>query len=612
MPELHTTSKLNGLECWNADALVEECAAEGIDTSEWIGKPNSYRTTNGATPASGYVLLTREQVDTFSASGSTPFLTLEFIEEQFIVTLPSVVFVRALNLTSGAPSDDPKAAYLVELSDKRWLARYSNVSAAYNVLPGDGFVPGTILGDWVGYIQSMWEAIGILGDFPDLPEDVEFTDGPIHRILPNVNALLALEATLNILGCTLVYNPVLDEFGIGEFGNQDDIDDLNNAIAAWDNIRPPLVHRAPIENAGVKSPALLRVVFPSRDWTYSNLSPLYPTTQDEWQLKSTHSELVAGGGAFGELPIYDDMPAVFNSDGTLANQGQLSVRAQERGNAYRKASSLNLMHRIYSGLCNGDFKTSGALSALAYFDIGHGLKTQIITRPARSVVLPGPGTQWDHETDWSFCGALQIPTEHTGPTDVGRWHTPYQRFAWVKLKESLSDRKCGRAVVLEMKIGGKLVFTTQCPSGGQWKETNTILDNVVDVTNGMHAEGDIVAVWYHYQSELWTVLGGGGGGGGGDSWWSKLFDRIGPRHSHEEIQWGYHDCYGWETVPGGRGGAFNAFDVNCGMHNSQAPLTPVHVRMHGPYFDRDDGKPFYLFDYNHTDETDDERFAFVP
>ena len=87
--------------------------------------------------------------------------------------------------------------------------------------------------------------------------------------------------------------------------------------------------------------------------------------------------------------------------------------------------------------------------------------------------------------------------------------------------------------------------------------------------------------------------------------------RYSTRHSHRELEWIDDACDAFVPVVNGRLGDFNAFDVNCGRHNSQAPSIPLIVRMHGPYFD-EDGNDFYLFDYNHANEFDDERYRFVP
>lgn len=151
---------------------------------------------------------------------------------------------------------------------------------------------------------------------------------------------------------------------------------------------------------------------------------------------------------------------------------------------------------------------------------------------------------------------------------------------------------------------------------GSTPSVQGVADHVEEVYNlsKVKVPTGFTLVWRDKYGQ-WFTVHSEGKGGSGEEWYSRIWDRLGTKHSHDEIIWINDKCKGWTFLEGGRAGLIEkdpAYDINCGMHNSQAPDEPFHVIMRGPYIDVDTDEIFYLFDENHTDEFDHERFRFVP
>src|SRR4051812_18063179 len=109
-------------------ALLETCRRLEIDTS-WWGLPNSWACPLGVRSGRGHVLLSRASLNLLGLD--TPRdLTFSIGRKELAgavtapqsVTHKSLHIVRAECLTPGLRAD-PKAAFLVELADRRRLCR---------------------------------------------------------------------------------------------------------------------------------------------------------------------------------------------------------------------------------------------------------------------------------------------------------------------------------------------------------------------------------------------------------------------------------------------------------------------------------------------------------
>jgi hypothetical protein len=159
------------------------------------------------------------------------------------------------------------------------------------------------------------------------------------------------------------------------------------------------------------------------------------------------------------------------------------------------------------------------------------------------------------------------------------------------------------------------------PVGFRW----TFAQNpLYEINNGNFVPvvgvNDIVAVFMGFrnpQKPEWLFIAPSGGKPNG--WWSRLIARDDEAYSHIHVERPCFECK-WVEQNDLLQGNFDAFDVNCSSHNSQATLdreTGAIVWMRGPYIaglecQTNQGKKFFLFDFVGTQEGDDERYPFSP
>ena len=134
-----TIFELDGIACLDPELLAEEC--ERIDArSDWVGKPNSFRSPRGSDYGRGWVLLYAEDLQRLTVDsevGAQHNLRIAISgdgqgtnPQQVVISGLTILWAEAVvsggTITAGTP-------YLVHLVDKRWYGQFSTVNQQYNV-----------------------------------------------------------------------------------------------------------------------------------------------------------------------------------------------------------------------------------------------------------------------------------------------------------------------------------------------------------------------------------------------------------------------------------------------------------------------------------------------
>jgi hypothetical protein len=648
-----TAIRLAGYPVVDVRALREEVAAwnalnpsSPIFSSTFEGKANSFRWTTGRTPGSGWVLMLWQYLSTLDDL-SVP-VDLEFEVGGQIVALQKVVILNAIKVCGH--TDDPAGVYIVQLTDKRHHARRSAFNKQFNATAPEGYtylgtrqpavgLPGAVPvnNTWETMTEAVWSEMPSFGPWPGFPQAFLIPpDDPRDFRWPYQSPYDALDVILKHLDLVLNLDPIADTITIAEHGSGNDVNQLAQTVATWPDF---MLDSQPKENIASEAAGIVRVCFHSRDWTFGEDLTL-PTTQDSWQFKTAHTiDLENEDGEIGTTEIlWDDLPAEYDINGRLTNEGQLIERAKLRYFAYVQSQYLGgaRFKRVYSGLCNGDFRTSGALCGVSYHDFGDGIKTTVLNTD-RSVT--------DRDFDWNDPGIISLAQETVKTPSIARRTIPFQRLAWVQLVSDVKAGKCGRAVVLhaEEQLGGDC-FSLDFGSGVnvQWGPTFTrqgqpLIIEVNEVTGKQEFFTDErLVAWYHWQAKRWTLINGSGGDAG---WWVILTDRCERAYSWKHV---IPQSSGWPITrwvqcsnPGifvpnpARSGILNAFDVNGCAFNVQGGAEPLVVWMRrGGLVDAaqisqqqscvpavlptDPPVPYYLIDLGGTNECDGERLEWNP
>lgn len=220
---------------------LENCAENELDSSPFLDKANTFSFTLGEEPGRGYLLMLAS--DVANLTSQDPYELVMGIEDRIdnddaktarYVTLPSIIFVRAINIYPGIEDDD-NALMIVEVADKRHWLQFSVIDRQYNVpaIPlqtsdGAKYIPSTILKiDSTHYrpwttqemLADIWQHMpsAIAGFSPPVPDNVYSLSPSFVSERHQYNCVSALEAYCDVLtrlGCSLAYDPIDDEFYI--------------------------------------------------------------------------------------------------------------------------------------------------------------------------------------------------------------------------------------------------------------------------------------------------------------------------------------------------------------------------------------------------------------
>lgn len=371
-----------GKPCLAPEELALSCGRLEYPTAPWLGRANSFVCPLGQTPGRGWLLLLRRHLDDLGLTTSRDLVFDDDLGSR--VTVKSLLPLRAFAATPGARGDKDTACWL-EITDKRHLAVATVIDKAYNVRssPGGGYYSATLNGGsawtWSQMTSDIWSAVGTtrLGDFPGLPFTPDGT--PEGFTFYGSSAYTALGVVLERLGCALSLDPVADTFGIVRVGATDDTATAaltkRDGVRVWDDYSLS-------SNRG-EVPEKVRVHFARQRATADTTggSPWYTLDRTD----PTAGGALAGVEAGTYAVLYDDLPAIVNSAGTVTNTTALGTRADERAADFYRLARLGRLHRVYSqGRTDAGLRPGKVISATSWEDRGRdGLLTEVSRFPGR-------------------------------------------------------------------------------------------------------------------------------------------------------------------------------------------------------------------------------------
>lgn len=322
-------------------------------------KASSYSCPLGPATGRGWILLTREQLNSIDpGNGSYP---LEFetrtdgdSREQIIVK--ELYVSSAVRTGPGGDKDALDAAYLVELVDIRFhLNRWTVTQRQFNVRSWAGGMDYDILHDgkyiletvnglggggrpwlWEDILEMLWNDCKLLGTFPGIPtKNPPAVPENLHFL--GVNAWYALHCTLEKIGLTTAYNPLDATFSIVELpnpGSDQDIPDLG----------PIMYDAAPFSGGACVSPKTVRVMFPIKYEDYGQERDT--EAQDNWMTTASGYYIDVKNRDFALegtiLPLWDDLPALMgHASNTISNLYELQNKAAWRAQTWFDKNTRN-------------------------------------------------------------------------------------------------------------------------------------------------------------------------------------------------------------------------------------------------------------------------------
>lgn len=364
-------------ECLDPRILAEECYRHNLPVEPWLGKANSFACPLGPSPGHGVLLLLRATLDTLDLNANHDLVFWDGIRPR--ITLQNLVPVRAMCCTPGARGDR-LAAYMLEITDKRWLASAYPIDAAYNVRSeagGSSYFSATKNGGsawtWAEMVQDIWESITPLGAWPGLPFTPHGT--PEGFSFYGANAYDALNTVLDRLGCALHLDPLTDRFTIKQLGEADAT--ATDTLIQWDDLR--IWDDEPIEPNRGRVPHKVRVHFVKQDDTADTTGASHYYTLD--RTDPTASGVLSGVESGTYALLYDDLPAVYAA-GVLSNGSTLSDRADERAEDFFRQARQERIGRTYTGQAAPAGLLPGKqIRAIEWRDLGAGLVTRVESGP---------------------------------------------------------------------------------------------------------------------------------------------------------------------------------------------------------------------------------------
>jgi len=308
-------------------------------------RANSYRCPTGEQPGVAYVLMTRSDVDALDKTGP---LTLEMNTvsggQTTTNAFTGLYFIEATRMRRGAPND-PNAAFLVRLEDKRCLLKWSDTAnAQYNVRAWANEGPhlqGTGGFTWSTMVADLWNKMAdVLGTFPGLPYAPH--GHPENWKFIGKSAWTALHQVLHKLECTTTYDPTTGTFSIVELGaEQTDLANLAGALTFDEET---------ITGNGDRLPGQVRVHFPT--WHLAYGQERDTEADNNWSVaRSSHAEVIATGSAGSTTSqLWDDLSLVYGENDTPTNLADLTARAQQRVEKFVQRLQSPRFHKVLIGI----------------------------------------------------------------------------------------------------------------------------------------------------------------------------------------------------------------------------------------------------------------------
>ena len=312
---------------------------------EFVNRANRFEFSRGFEPGIGWLLMKRQDIDALDFDA---FHELKWTDEVHDTTLslPSMCIARAVCQVLAVPGSNDDAVYLVQVFDKRRVLMRSSINAQYNVripAPPDispetekyynDSLNGGALWTWQTLFTNMWSNLDATtaGTAPTLPYTP--TGAPEDYRFIGVSAWQAIDVFLRSIGCEIVYNPVDDEFSVVRLGTtQSGLSDAMGALFTQLADRRLMYDYDPLEDMHLANmPETVRVFF-HRNELYYGIEKDTPDA-DNWEMTPVHTVDYATGiaGGVGVLPVWADLPALFDDTGAVDNSAACTSRANEIG-----------------------------------------------------------------------------------------------------------------------------------------------------------------------------------------------------------------------------------------------------------------------------------------
>lgn len=397
---------LGGLTCYDPRRAAEAAARLGTPV-DFLGKASAFTLPLGRDPGRGAVLMVRSDLDSLDQD---TFQQLVWTSDFDTLTIQSLIITRAIILNKALTSD-PNALFMVELADKRHVFPFSSIDSQYNVrMPA----PSALSGPNLYYPESLnsgalWTWDTMVGDiWGELPDDagaapsLPYTpDGnPDDFRFLGVSAWLALHEVLDKLQVAVSYDPIEDTFSFVRLGTTQA--GLSGSLDSLTSAGRLLYNFDPTESDLARMPETIRAFFHRQEAFNDSEAFAHGTENDtsrsgNWESSPLISKDVAtevsGVAAGSVLPVWDDLPALVDDEGTNTNSEALEFRASElAGNIRDRITTSDASQRKhFSGITTAILPGS-EVDSVAWQDFGGdrdsaGLVT-IVTQRQTATGLP--------------------------------------------------------------------------------------------------------------------------------------------------------------------------------------------------------------------------------
>lgn len=356
--------------CQEPDILEGSCRRNGIPTAPWYGLCNSFTNPIGIKPGRGHLLLLRGILDKIILS---EYQTLEFASypsnsQQSVLKLAAVRVVGApMAITPGYPGDEA-TAFLVEVADRRIdCVGLANKRYNWRMMPD---VPhdSTSLNSgsawtWAEMLEDLWDAVGNLGDFPDLPRT---PDGTPQQI--DARACLAADVLQDLLllnGLSIYYDVFADTFTIIDIGDDSFADYADTLLEKYMDVR---CWDQEFQHDAATIPAYVRVAFPV--WSMGGT----PIDHGSYFRVDVANETGEPDEEDSYVLIQDFTACRTNQVGTSLNTSELATRAADIAEQWYKRATLDqftpLARSLSGAISDSDLMPGQLFDAVIWSDTG--------------------------------------------------------------------------------------------------------------------------------------------------------------------------------------------------------------------------------------------------
>jgi hypothetical protein len=388
--------KFGGFKLLDPAEILDAARRNGTTTEFW-GRVNSFRCPRGREPGVGYLLMrgkdlsrtvtnTNEGTKTINGQLNTNVSQkLEYFENGSStakLTLPRLYVTRALRMTRRPKEDDEDGAYLVEIMDIRRLLQMSahaNVATLSPINTWSNYTNShTSAVSWQQLITSLWSELGApapLNSAPSLP----YTPAgvPQETIIYGGTIWDNIFRVLDLLACTLVYNPISDAFSIVEIGASQ-----SGLTSTMEDLKGKLVFDYdPICPVVSNVPGGVTIYNPHR---YKNNSQSVSISVTGASVSTPVVTPPSGSNFTRRIPFYDTSRATLSETLFIENVTELASRRSEIApRILSAAESVNQRIRKHYGGIVTNIVPGSEITEVAWRDYGDGSgpQTEIIQGP---------------------------------------------------------------------------------------------------------------------------------------------------------------------------------------------------------------------------------------